>query len=171
MCRRLFPRCILFFLRLRAFFLSVFLLLFFLFFLACFYGGCFFLSSLKVWTPPTTTPNKQHQQQQYCCCCLLLLLPCNIQQLAQHATLDYQWSNHVATRDDHTRTASQGNENLGRPLPLARRKTPLPQQIHHRHLSLSLSFVLLSVLSSVSFFSFFLFSEMILNPIFETACL
>jgi hypothetical protein len=77
---------------------------------------------------------------------LLLLLPCNIQQLAQHATLDYQWSNHVATWDDHTRTASQGNETWGGHY--HSRKTPLPQQIHLRHLSLSLSlsFVLLSVL-------------------------
>jgi hypothetical protein len=121
---------------------------------------------MKVWTPPTTTPNKQHQQQQYCCCCLLLLLPCNIQQLVQHATLDYQWSNHVATRDDHTKTASQGNETWG-----GHYHSPNKYTIA-LSLSLSLSLLFFSLsCSAVSVGFFFFFREMIFNPIFQTSWL
>lgn len=128
---------------------SIFLFFFLLFFCLFLWWllFCFLFESLD----PTNNNTKQTAST----AAILLLLPCNIQQPVQHATLDYQWSNHIATRDDHTRTASQGNETWGGHYHSQDAKYHSPnQQIHHRHLSLSLSCSSLRLVCSLWVFFF-----------------
>ncbi len=156
MCRRLFPSCTLLFLRL----LACFFFLWFFFFFFCLFFWWLLFSFLYESLDPTNNNTKQTAST--AAILLLLFVAAATMQYPTTSATRNPWLPVVQPRCDlgrpyQDRVARQ--RNLGRPL-------PLPQQIHHRHLSLS--FVLLSVLSAVAVGFFFL---MIWNPIFQTACL
>lgn len=148
MCGRLFLSCILFFLRLLAFFLY-FSLFFSSFFLPVFMVVAFLFPLWK---------SGPHQQQHQTNSINSSNIAAATMQYPTTSATRNSWLPVVQPHCDsgrpyQDRVARQ--RNLGRPLPLARRKIPLPQPTNTPSPSLSLSLVLLSVLSVVCGFFFF----------------